>query len=409
MTSRDTHALEALRALAARHGLHVSGGRVRRTSSRFCLGVEHGDYNGTELFGVGTDRFLWLAARPNDSGRVRLVSANFEDEGVLDIDPGSIPPPGTREGWARYACGALATLAAAGQPIAQGMDIAVHSDIPGGGMSRSASLCINLVMTLGEQNGVTASRDTRTVSLARAIENDYVGSPCGNLDQTMIVFAKAGHGTHFDPASRNITHIALGADAPDFRLLALDTGTVRPGLENATYPVRRAECGRLLALVQEAGFDIGCLADVRTHSMFSAICARFDASHPGLTDRLRYLYEAQGRFERLLQAWRDGDVAEVGAIFRADGHGLRDLYRISGPELEGMCDIVRKVPGVYGERMLGGGDKGASGALACAAAGPAVRAAIDAEFPRRFPELSGLHAVHELSLVEGVTVLDTPA
>jgi hypothetical protein len=27
--------------------------QVRRSSSRFCLGVEHGDYNGTELFGVG--------------------------------------------------------------------------------------------------------------------------------------------------------------------------------------------------------------------------------------------------------------------------------------------------------------------------------------------------------------------
>eukprot|EP00971_Amphidinium_carterae_P173216 3434282-Amphidinium_carterae.1 len=37
---------------------------------RFCLGVEHGDYNGTELFGVGTDRFIWLAYKPNSSGQV---------------------------------------------------------------------------------------------------------------------------------------------------------------------------------------------------------------------------------------------------------------------------------------------------------------------------------------------------
>ena len=43
--------------------------------------------------------------------------------------------------------------------------------------------------------------------------------------------------------------------------------------------------------------------------------------------------------------------------------GLRDEYVISGPELETMCDIVRTVPGVLGERMLGGGDKGASGCL----------------------------------------------
>jgi hypothetical protein len=54
---------------------------------------------------------------------------------------------------------------------------------------------------------------------------------------------------------------------------------------------------------------------------------------------------------------------QVGALFRQDGHGLRDDYCISGPELQTMCDVVRTVPGVLGERMLGGGDKGAAGAL----------------------------------------------
>jgi galactokinase len=43
-----------LAAAAKKHGLDIAGGTVRRTSSRFCLGVEHGDYNGTELFGVRT-------------------------------------------------------------------------------------------------------------------------------------------------------------------------------------------------------------------------------------------------------------------------------------------------------------------------------------------------------------------
>lgn len=57
----DTEMIARLASAAKEHGLDVAGGKVRRTSSRFCLGVEHGDYNGTELFGVGTDRFIWLA------------------------------------------------------------------------------------------------------------------------------------------------------------------------------------------------------------------------------------------------------------------------------------------------------------------------------------------------------------
>ena len=63
--------------LAAQCNVNVAGGRIRRTSSRFCLGVEHGDYNGTELFGVGTDRFIWMAYKPNGTRQVRLFSHNF--------------------------------------------------------------------------------------------------------------------------------------------------------------------------------------------------------------------------------------------------------------------------------------------------------------------------------------------
>jgi len=54
----ERKAYEKLREAAEKFGLAVFGGKVRRTSSRFCLGVEHGDYNGTELLGVGTDIYL---------------------------------------------------------------------------------------------------------------------------------------------------------------------------------------------------------------------------------------------------------------------------------------------------------------------------------------------------------------
>jgi len=86
------------------------------------------------------------------------------------------------------------------------------------------------------------------------------------------------------------------------------------------------------------------------------------------------------------QAWKRGDIARVGAIFREDGHGLRDVYEISGPELESMCDIVRGVPGVLGERMLGGGDKGAAGAIVLTKAVDAVRKAVETGYPASRPE-----------------------
>ena len=107
-SSSELLARDTLGRLAATTSLQVSGGRIRRTSSRFCLGVEHGDYNGTGLFGVGTDRFLWLAYQPNGTDRVRLYSANFPNDGLVDFKLGEVPSPkslAVADTWARFPYG----------------------------------------------------------------------------------------------------------------------------------------------------------------------------------------------------------------------------------------------------------------------------------------------------------------
>ena len=116
--------------------------------------------------------------------------------------------------------------------------------------------------------------------------------------------------------------------------------------------------------------------------------------------------EAQRRFYEMMDAWKAGDIGTVGRIFREDGIGLRDQYRISGPELETMCDIVRTVEGVLGERMLGGGDKGAAGCLVRADAVDAVRRAVETAYPRSRPAFADKFAVHTCKVVDGVKVFD---
>ena len=108
----------------------------------------------------------------------------------------------------------------------------------------------------------------------------------------------------------------------------------------------------------------------------------------------------------MMKAWKAGNVEAVGEIFRQDGIGLRDQYKISGPELETMCDIVRTVPGAFGERMLGGGDKGASGALVKAGSVEAVKKAVAAGYPRSRPDFAGKYAVHVCKVVDGVKVFE---
>ena len=152
----DPTALHHLRTLAAQHALDIAGAKIRRTSSRFCLGVEHGDYNGTNLFGVGTDRYIWVAYKPNNTNQIRLASGNFPDDGLITFASGSYPTPPLTEqqskSWARFPHGVDFVLRKEGllqQSV--GFDAVVWGNIPGGGMSRfyAASMASTAAMASG--------------------------------------------------------------------------------------------------------------------------------------------------------------------------------------------------------------------------------------------------------------------
>ncbi|MDH7598883.1 MAG: hypothetical protein QHH07_04490 [Sedimentisphaerales bacterium] len=407
--STDQQAFEVLTTLARKNHISLGSARVRRTSSRFCLGVEHGDYNGTELFGVGTDRFIWMAYRPTGSATYRLFSGNFPEDGVIEFQSGDTPAPQSAQiskTWARFPYGVDYILRKAGYRLRTGIEAVIIGNIPGGGMSRSASLTLNLILSILDANGIVEQDQLKIVDLAQAVENQYIGSPCGKLDQIMILFAKAGHGTHYIPQSRSIRYVPLGKASCDFRIMVLDTGTVRPGLEKSTYKVRRAECEQLVAMAKREGLPINCLADIKDQQLYQRIKDRFGQDYPHLVDRMTYIYQAQQRFYLMMEAWQKGDIDTVGSVFRQDGIGLRDLYKISGPELETMCDIARTVPGALGERMLGGGDKGAAGALVRSDAVDAVKEAVRIGYPRSRPDLADRYAVHVCKVVEGVKVFE---
>jgi len=157
LNAQDKTAIDKIVKLSLDRSINVKGGRVRRTSSRFCLGVEHGDYNGTELFGVGTDRFIWLAYRPNGQKRIRLFSGNFPDDGIIEFNLGSVPEPKSNSianTWGRFPYGVEYILRREGFKLQHGIDGIIYGDIPGAGMSRSASLTLNLILSLLDVNGI---------------------------------------------------------------------------------------------------------------------------------------------------------------------------------------------------------------------------------------------------------------
>merc|ERR1711881_634845 len=120
--------------------------------------------------------------------------------------------------------------------------------------------------------------DFNIVRMACEVENEYVGTPCGNLDQIMIYYVKEGMGTRYNPKTGKVSYIPLGLSAEDFRIAALDTGTVRHGLEKSTYAIRVKECEALVKSLQEKGYKVNALADVKEQAVLDKIKAEFSNS-----------------------------------------------------------------------------------------------------------------------------------
>ena len=75
--------------------------------------------------------------------------------------------------WARFPFGVDFILNREGFRLARGFDAVLVGNIPGGGMSRSASLSVNLVLTMLEINGLAARSSLQVVDLA-VVEGEFV-------------------------------------------------------------------------------------------------------------------------------------------------------------------------------------------------------------------------------------------
>ena len=91
---------------------------------------------------------------------------------------------------------------------------------------------------------------------------------------------------------------------------------------------------------------------------------------------------------RSVEVLKRGDLEAFGRLMNASHDSLRDLYEVTGPELDAMVDAARSVPGVLGSRMTGAGFGGCTVSLVHEDAVEAFRREVGA----RYREATGLTA-----------------
>jgi galactokinase len=313
---------------------------------------EHIDYNGGLVMPCAITAGTWLLMAPNNDNVIRFKSINFDEEQVLSIAQNYGK---TGNAWFNYPLGVFHELQQLDW-LSGGVDLLYYGNIPiGAGLSSSASIEILTAYALNDYFKLGHDKLT-LVKLSKRVENNFIGLNSGIMDQFSVAFGESNKAIvlNCDTLKYKIVECNLG----DYVLAIINTNKVRK-LEESKYNERFAQCDIALKALQE-GINIKNLCELTAEKF---------ALHSNLiTDevilkRATHVVKENDRVHLAAKALNSGDLEEFGRLMYASHQSLRDLYEVSGNELDSVVDFCKGYENVIGARMTGAGFGGCAIAL----------------------------------------------
>jgi galactokinase len=348
-----------------------------RAPGRVNIIGEHTDYNDGFVLPAAIDRAIYVAARPRVDVTVRLMSVDFNGRTQFDLDTLDDPD---LPGWSKYPRGALWWLQEHGHYI-PGFDAVIGGDIPiGAGLSSSAAVEVGMIeLGLALGGGKMAQVDKALAGVE--VEHQFIGMPCGVMDQMASALGKEGHVLLIDCRTLGTDPIPVPSGAS---IVIMDTAKQR-GLVDSEYAARREQC-------ETAAEKLGVAA------LRDANSAQLEAAKADLGDvlyrRARHVISENSRVQVAVMALRAGGLKTVGQALRDSHTSLRDDYEVSCAELDAMVEIANAQPGCYGARMTGGGFGGCAVALVENSAVDAFVAAVGPAYTEKTKLTPRLYVCH---------------
>lgn len=346
---------------------------------------EHIDYSeGFVLPFAIADRTFAAIAR-NDDGLVRIASQQRKNR-IFTIDIKDVKP-GSAGDWEKYVLGVIWTL-----NISSGVDILVDGHVPSGaGLSSSAALECSVAVGLNALFSLGKSLEDLARATQKA-ENDYVGMPCGIMDQSVSLMGREGSALLLDCRDLSTESVPFDVASQGLELLIIDT-QAHHALVDGGYAERRASCESVAAK-----FDIPSMRHLTMHTL--------NARKSEITEveyiRARHAVTEIVRVKDAVAALKASDFTTLGRLINESHISLRDDYTVSCPELDAAVDASLEA-GALGSRMVGGGFGGSAIALIKADQIDSVKEAIKKSYaakgfkaPRFFTSLPSAGASAQL-------------
>ena len=313
---------------------------------------EHIDYNGGLVMPCAISAGTWLLIAPNTDQVLRFKSVNFEEEATIPIAKSYTK---TGKEWYNYPLGVFNELQQLGW-TATGLDLLFFGNIPiGAGLSSSASIEVLTAFALNDHFKLGHDKLT-LVKLSKKVENVFIGLNSGIMDQFAVAFGEADKALvlNCDTLKYKVVDCALG----DYQLAIINTNKTRK-LEESKYNERFAECEIALNALKQ-GINIHNLCELTAEKL--ALHSHLITDET-ILKRATHVVKENDRVHLAAKALNAGELEEFGRLMYASHQSLKELYEVSGKELDAVVDFCIGYEHVIGARMTGAGFGGCAIAL----------------------------------------------
>ena len=319
----------------------------------------HLDYNGGDVLGMAVNAGIYCLGVPHSDNKAlgiseeknqfSLFSESFEDAGwtgVLD----NIERQSGHFAWTNYCLGVLKELQTRDLAPDEGFRLIFTTDLPTSvGLSSSAALELATALTLLQLAG--RSLPTKELaSLCRDAENEFVGLPCGILDQGTSAFGKKDHLVHINCNEEIFSNLPISSDT---EVWIFNTG-IKHDLVDSLYSTRHQECLEALQKGQEKYPTKRKLTEFTLDEID-------ELNLPGnLKNRATHVCEEQARVTQFKEGLAsDLSAEELGKLLAESHKSSSRNFENSCDELDFLADNLNVHPEVLGARLTGGGFGGA--------------------------------------------------
>jgi len=317
---------------------------------RVCLIGEHIDYNGGIVLPAAISFGIYGVFRENGSNVLRMRSGLEQTEVTLNLEDEI--RYADKAGWGNYPAGVIHSLKQKGLRIPGG-DLLFESDLPvGAGLSSSASMEVLTSFIFSSLTDIPTDR-IELAKLCKEVENDFVGVQCGIMDQFAVAMGKKSHAVKLDCHSLQFEHVPV--ELGEYSLVIFNTNKKRE-LTDSLFNQRVSECGEALKAIQKHK-KIDNLANADTKAVNDFVV------NPVAKKRALHVVQENGRVKEAVAALKAGDIQKFGMLLFQSHASLKQLYEVTGQELDAIEEAARAHPACIGAKMSGAGFGGCAFAI----------------------------------------------